>query len=127
MKRLKYRWRILIIFSIILLLCAIGIVYGKDKIIVFGNRPLHVSRLDVFIENTNKSKSDKISIISITGLTNINSVTLSVNEDKIISLSSGDFSDKCRAISKTNSYKETIYSMTSLEKHSAYILLQYQN
>ncbi|MFL0245546.1 hypothetical protein [Candidatus Clostridium stratigraminis] len=126
MSRLNYPGGKLKVLIIILLISLISVVYGKDKIFVIGSKPFNISRLDTFAENTNKGKSDKISIISISGFATIKSTTLSANEEKIISISSNNLSDKCKVITKTNSDNEIIYSMTSIEKRSAYIILQYR-
>mgnify|MGYP000099485554 CR=1 FL=1 len=126
MKRLYHRKSFLIVLGIFFLSCTFYFSYLRDKVIVVGNRPFNVSRLDSFIENTNKGNNDKVTIIAIKGIKNIERERLSVDRDKIILMSSGDLSDKCRVLTKTINGKDISYTMLSAEKQTMYILLHYK-
>jgi hypothetical protein len=124
MKSLNHRKTFLIVLGLLFLSCIFCFTYLKDNVVVFMNRPFHVSRLESFTENVNKGKYDKISIITIKSIKSIKTFHLSANPDKTILISSKDFSDRCGHISKVVSGKDVLYSTYSLVMQKAYILLE---
>jgi hypothetical protein len=128
MKKIHTHKELFAFITVTLLLCILFYAYTRDKIFVVGSKPFHVSRLDTFIENTDKGNSDKITIISIEKYTKLKSINLSVNQDKIITMTSSKFSDKCKAISKAHEVEGNgiIYSMTSIERQTTYTILRYK-